>query len=84
MTFRTSRLATYSLSDDEVTKLRAAEAYSSGALSGGYDFGVREAVSRVVTDAMQGAAIVTDVPQVVRFYLDQSARMLTCILKLRS
>ena len=28
LTFRTSGLATYGLSDDEVTKVRAAEAYS--------------------------------------------------------
>jgi len=39
-----------------------------------YDFGVREAVSRIVTDAAWGAAVVTDVPQVVRFYLDRSRR----------
>jgi hypothetical protein len=36
VTFRTFALATYGLSDDEVTKFRAAEAYSRG------DFGVNE------------------------------------------
>ena len=39
-----------------------------------YDYGVREAVSHIVTRAAPGAAIVSDVPQVVRFYLDRSSR----------
>jgi hypothetical protein len=30
LTFRTAGLATYGLSDDEITKLRAAEAYARG------------------------------------------------------
>ena len=39
-----------------------------------YDFGVREAVSRVVANARPGASIATDVPQVVEFYLQRSPR----------
>jgi hypothetical protein len=39
-----------------------------------YDFGVREAVAQIAATAVPGAAIVTDVPQVVRFYLDRSGR----------
>jgi len=39
-----------------------------------YDFGVREAVSRVVASARPGAAILSDVPQVVEFYLSRSPR----------
>ena len=40
----------------------------------GYDFGVREAVSRIAAGAAPGAAIVTDVPEVVGFYLGRSSR----------
>jgi hypothetical protein len=40
-----------------------------------YDFGVREAVSRIVASARPGATIVSDVPQVVAFYLSRSPRM---------
>jgi hypothetical protein len=39
-----------------------------------YDCGVREAVSRIVADAQPGAAIVSEVPQVVEFYLSRSPR----------
>jgi hypothetical protein len=39
-----------------------------------YDFGVREAVSRIVASARPGAAIVSDVPQVVEFYLSRGPR----------
>jgi len=39
-----------------------------------YDFGVREAVSQIAAAALPGATIVTDVPEVVRFYLDRGSR----------
>lgn len=39
-----------------------------------YDFGVREAVAAVVREAAPGAAIVSDVPQVVRYYLGRTGR----------
>ena len=39
-----------------------------------YDFGVREAVSRIAVSARPGAAIVSDVPQVVEFYLSRGPR----------
>ena len=40
----------------------------------GYDFGVREAVSAIAEAAAPGAEIVSDVPQIVRFYLEQEGR----------
>ena len=40
----------------------------------GYDFGVREAVSAIAATAAPGAEIVSDVPQIVRFYLEQKGR----------
>lgn len=40
----------------------------------GYDYGVREAVSEIAGSAAPGAVIVSDVPEVVRFYLDRTAR----------
>jgi dolichyl-phosphate-mannose-protein mannosyltransferase len=39
-----------------------------------YDFGVREAVSRIAASARPGAEIVSDVPQVVAFYLSRGPR----------
>jgi hypothetical protein len=39
-----------------------------------YDFGVREAVARIVASARPGATVVSDVPQVVEFYLSRSVR----------
>ena len=39
-----------------------------------YDFGVREAVSRIVATARPGATVVSDVPQVVEFYLSRGPR----------
>ncbi len=39
-----------------------------------YDFGVREAVARIAASAAPGAEIVSDVPEVVRFYLARSPR----------
>ena len=41
---------------------------------GSYDFGVREAVSQIVASARPGAEIVSDVPQVVQFYLSRTPR----------
>jgi hypothetical protein len=40
----------------------------------GYDYGVRNAVGRITGVAPPGAEILTDVPQVVRFYLGRSGR----------
>jgi hypothetical protein len=39
-----------------------------------YDFGVREAVARIAASAAPGAEIVSDVPEVVRFYLARRPR----------
>lgn len=39
-----------------------------------YDFGVREAVAQVVQRAAPGAVVLSDVPQVVEFYLSRSRR----------
>jgi len=39
-----------------------------------YDVGVREAVSQIAAGAAPGAEIVSDVPEVVRFYLSRSPR----------
>ena len=40
----------------------------------GYDFGVREAVSKVARAALPGADVVSDVPHVARHYLDEAGR----------
>ena len=40
----------------------------------GYDFGIREAVSQIAATAASGAEVVSDVPQVVDFYLARSPR----------
>ena len=40
----------------------------------GYDFGVREAVSTIAAAAAPGAEIVSDVPGIVRYYLDRPGR----------
>jgi hypothetical protein len=39
-----------------------------------YDYGIREAVTEIAARAEAGAVIVSDVPEVVRFYLDRTAR----------
>jgi hypothetical protein len=39
-----------------------------------YDYGVREAVTEIAASATAGAVIVSDVPEVVRFYLDRTSR----------
>jgi len=41
---------------------------------GGYDYGVREAVSQIAARAAARADIVSDVPEVIRFYLERSPR----------
>ena len=41
---------------------------------GGYDVGVREAVAQIMQSAAPGAAIVSDVPQVVKFYAARGPR----------
>ena len=40
----------------------------------GYDYGVREAVSMIAATARPGAVIVSDVPSIVRFYLEREGR----------
>lgn len=39
-----------------------------------YDYGVREAVARIAQDASPGAVIASEVPTVVRWYLDAAGR----------
>jgi hypothetical protein len=41
---------------------------------GAYDFGVREAAAHIAASAVPGAEILSDVPEVVRFYLARSSR----------
>jgi hypothetical protein len=49
-----------------------------------YDYGVREAVSRIAASASADADVISDVPQVVRFYLDRAPRADLRVRKLSS
>ena len=56
------------------TLARALDANGRRFPEGSYDFGVREAVTRIVASARPGAEVISDVPQVVEFYLSRSSR----------